>query len=183
MGLAIVRQIVEMHGGEVRAESGGENQGATFIVQLPTMQQANKIASEPIHTPIEASVPLDGIQILLVDDELDTREFQEFVLSQSGANVTAVASGKEALQALEHFTFDVLVSDIGMAQMDGYMLMQQIRSRPTNQGGSIRAIALTAYAAEFDQQRALQVGFLSHITKPVEPEKLVGAIANLLEGN
>lgn len=77
----------------------------------------------------------------------------------------------------------MLVSDIGMAQMDGYMLMQLIRSRPTNQGGSIRAIALTAYAAEFDQQRALQVGFQTHITKPVEPKKLVGAIANLLDGN
>lgn len=99
LGLAIVRQIVEMHGGTVRAESQGENQGATFIVQLPTMQQANKIASEPIHTPIEASVPLDGVQILLVDDQPDTREFQSFVLEQSGATVTAVASGKEALQA------------------------------------------------------------------------------------
>lgn len=183
LGLAIVRQIVEMHGGEVRAQSGGENQGATFIIQLPLMQQANQIASEPIHTPIEASVPLDGVQILLVDDEPDTREFQSFVLEQGGANVTAVASGLEALQALDLFTFDVLVSDIGMAQMDGYMLMQLLRDRPPNQGGSIRAIALTAYAAEIDQQRALQVGFQTHITKPVEPEELVGAIVNLLEGN
>ena len=183
LGLAIVRQIVEMHGGMVMAESGGENQGATFIVQLPLIQQANKIASEPIHTPIEASVPLEGVQILLVDDELDTREFQAFVLSQSGANVTSVVSGLEALQALDLFTFDVLVSDIGMAQMDGYMLMQQIRSRLANQGGSIRAIALTAYAADIDQQRALQVGFQTHITKPVEPEELVRAIANLLESN
>ena len=128
-------------------------------------------------------MPLDGVQILLVDDEPDTREFQSFVLSQSGANVTAVASGKEALQALEQFTFDVLVSDIGMAQMDGYMLMQLIRSRPANQGGSIRAIALSAYAADIDQQRALQVGFQTHITKPVAPEELVLAIANLQDCN
>lgn len=183
LGLAIVRQIVEMHGGTVTAESQGENQGATFIIQLPLIQQATSIASEPIHTQIEAEVPLDGVQILLVDDEPDTREFQAFVLEQSGANVTAVASGLEALQALEQFTFDVLVSDIGMAQMDGYMLMQQIRSRPPNQGGTIRAIALTAYAAEIDQQRALQVGFQTHITKPVEPKELVRAIANLLKRN
>ncbi|WP_262985823.1 hybrid sensor histidine kinase/response regulator [Nostoc sp. 'Peltigera membranacea cyanobiont' 232] len=183
LGLAIVRQIVEMHGGTVRAESQGENQGATFIIKLPVMQQATLIASEPIPTQTEAEVPLDGVQILLVDDEPDTREFQAFVLSQSGANVTAVASGLEALQALEQFTPDVLVSDIGMPEMDGYMLMQQIRSRPPNQGGTIRAIALTAYAAEIDQQRALQVGFQTHITKPVEPEELVRAIANLLEHN
>jgi PAS domain S-box-containing protein len=181
LGLAIVRQIVEMHGGTVTAESQGENQGATFIIQLPLMQQATSIASEPIPTQTEAEVPLDGVQILLVDDEPDTREFQAFVLSQSGANVTAVASALEALQALEQFTPDVLVSDIGMPEMDGYMLMQQIRSRPPNQGGTIRAIALTAYAAEIDQQRALQVGFQTHITKPVEPEELVRAIANLLE--
>ncbi|WP_442944419.1 PAS domain S-box protein [Nostoc sp.] len=180
LGLAIVRQIVEMHGGTVTAESQGENQGATFIIQLPLMQQATSIASEPIHTQIEAEVPLDGVQILLVDDQPDTREFQAFVLELSGANVTAVASGLEALQALEQFTPDVLVSDIGMPEMDGYMLMQQIRSRPPNQGGNIRAIALTAYAAEIDQQRALQVGFQTHITKPVEPEKLVRAIVSLV---
>lgn len=183
LGLAIVRQIVEMHGGTVTAESQGENQGATFIIQLPLMQQATSIASEPIHTQTEAEVPLDGVQILLVDDQPDTREFQAFVLELSGANVTAVASGLEALQALEQFTPDVLVSDIGMPEMDGYMLMQQIRSRPPNQGGTIRAIALTAYAAEIDQQRALQVGFQTHITKPVEPKELVRAIANLLERN
>ncbi|WP_442943233.1 PAS domain S-box protein [Nostoc sp.] len=180
LGLAIVRQIVEMHGGTVTAESQGENQGATFIIQLPLMQQATSILSEPIHIQTEAEVPLDGVQILLVDDEPDTREFQAFVLSESGANVTAVASALEALQALERFTPDVLVSDIGMPEMDGYMLMQQIRSRPPNQGGNIRAIALTAYAAEIDQQRALQVGFQTHITKPVEPEKLVRAIVSLV---
>ncbi len=182
LGLAIVRQIVEMHGGRITAESQGENQGATFIIQLPLMQQsrAKLNASEPIPTQREAKVPLDGVQILLVDDEADTREFQAFVLSQSGANVTAVASALEALQALKHFTPDVLVSDIGMAEMDGYMLMQQIRSRPPNQGGTIRAIALTAYAAEIDQKRALQVGFQTHITKPVEPEKLVKAIVSLV---
>ncbi|MGL5873949.1 MAG: ATP-binding protein, partial [Xenococcaceae cyanobacterium] len=181
LGLAIVRQIVETHGGTVRAESQGEGKGATFIVQFPLMQQVTSIALLPIQTQTEAEVPLDGVQILLVDDELDTREFQAFLLEQSGANVTAVASGLEALQALERFIPDVLVSDIGMAEMDGYMLMQQIRSRPLDRGGTIRAIALTAYAAEIDRQRARMVGFQTHITKPVEPEKLVRAIVHLLE--
>ncbi|MBW4604089.1 MAG: response regulator [Calothrix sp. FI2-JRJ7] len=178
LGLAIVRQIVEMHGGTVQAESQGEGQGATFIVQLPTMQQTWQEAPQPIQTQTDAGLPLAGIQILLVDDEPDTREFQAFLLSQSGAKVTVVASGLEALQSLEQSIPDVLVSDIGMPQMDGYMLLQQIRSRPPNQGGMIPAIALTAYAGEMDQQRALQAGFQTYITKPVEPEKLVRAIVD-----
>ncbi|MGF1590936.1 MAG: PAS domain S-box protein [Pleurocapsa sp.] len=181
LGLAIVRQIVEMHGGKITAESQGENQGATFIIQLPIMQQRTSGISQPIDQQTEAAVPLNGVHILLVDDEPDNREFQAFLLEHNGAKVTAVASGSEALQALDRFTPDVLLSDIGMTSMDGYMLMEQIRSRPANQGGTIRAIALTAYAAEIDRQKALQVGFQTHITKPVEPEKLVRAITNLLE--
>ncbi|WP_199312560.1 GAF domain-containing protein [Microcoleus sp. FACHB-672] len=177
LGLAIARQIVEMHGGTVRAESQGEGQGATFIVQLPAIKQTALIVSEPIQTKTDAGLPLEGIQILLVDDEPDTREFQAFLLEQNGAKVTAVASGLEALQALEQSIPDVLVSDIGMAQMDGYMLLQQIRSRPLQQGGMIPAIALTAYAAEIDRQLALQVGFQAHITKPVESDVLLKAIS------
>jgi len=183
LGLAIVRQIVEMHGGTVRVQSQGEGQGATFIVQLPAMQHTALIASKPMQTPTDAELPLEGIQILLVDDEPDTREFQAFLLEQSGARVIAVTSGLEALQALEKFIPNVIVSDIGMAEMDGYMLLQQVRSRPSNQGGMIPAIALTAYAAEADQQRALQVGFQTHLTKPVEPEELVRAIALSLKRN
>jgi PAS domain S-box-containing protein len=181
LGLAIARQIVEMHGGTVRAESQGEGQGATFIVQLPAMKQTASIGSEPVQTQTGAGLPLEGIHILLVDDEPDTREFQAFLLEQSGAKVTAVASGLEALQALEQSIPDLLVSDIGMAQMDGYMLIEQIRSRSLQHGGMIPAIALTAYAAEMDQHRALQLGFQTHITKPVEPEVLVRAITVLLQ--
>jgi CheY-like chemotaxis protein len=177
LGLAIARQIVEMHGGKVWVQSQGEGQGATFIVQLPAMKQTASIVPEPIGTKTDAGLPLEGIQILLVDDEPDTREFQAFLLEQNGAHVRAVASSLEALQALEQSIPDVLVSDIGMAQMDGYMLLQQIRSRSPNQGGMIPAIALTAYAAEIDRQQALQVGFQTHITKPVEPSVLVRAIA------
>ncbi len=183
LGLAIVRQIVEMHGGTVRAESLGENQGAIFTVQLPVIRQAVLTVSEPIRTSMDTEVPLSNLQILVVDDDNDTREFQAFLLEQSGAKVTAVTSGLEALQVLDQFIPDVLVSDVGMAEMDGYMLMQQIRSRPSAQGGEVPAIAVTAYARDFDQQKALQSGFQAHITKPVEPEELVRAIVNLLEHN
>lgn len=181
LGLAIVRQIVEMHGGTVTAESQGENQGATFTVQLPVMQQAVPIVSEQARDQIETETPLANLQILLVDDDPDTRQFQAFLLQQNGAIVTAVDSGLAALQALEQFIPNVLVSDVGMPDMDGYMLMQQIRLRPANQGGTLPAIALTAYAAEVDRQKALQAGFQAHITKPVEPESLVEAIVGLLE--
>ncbi|MGB3199918.1 MAG: PAS domain S-box protein [Nodosilinea sp.] len=180
LGLAIVRQIVEMHGGTVAAESGGEGQGATFIVQLPLSQQARLNEFDPPCPSPTAAAALSDLQILLVDDEPDTREFQVVLLQQHGAIVTAVASGSEALQALDRFVPDMLVSDIGMADMDGYMLIQKIRSRPHDRGGLIPAIALTAYARDFDQQKALQSGFQAHITKPVEPEALVNEIIKLV---
>ncbi|MBW4640630.1 MAG: PAS domain S-box protein [Gloeocapsa sp. UFS-A4-WI-NPMV-4B04] len=183
LGLAIVRQIVELHGGTVTAESQGENQGAAFTVQLPTMQQTIPLIPESIHAQASSEVLLDNVQILLVDDDPDTREFQAFLLEQNGAKVIAAASGLEALQALDQFIPDVIVSDIGMADIDGYMLMQQIRSRPATQGGTIPAIALTAYAAEIDQKRAMQAGFQIHLTKPLEPERFVSVIMNLLKQN
>jgi PAS domain S-box-containing protein len=180
LGLAIVRQIVEMHGGKVRAESRGENQGATFIVQLPVMTQTTPLKSEPTDNQVAEEAPLDNIQILLVDDDRDTREFQVFLLEQNGAKVTEVASGLEALQALDQFIPDVLVSDVGMAEMDGYMLMRNIRSRPPNQGGTIPAIALTAYAGEMDYQQAMLAGFQQHISKPIDAAKLLEAITSLV---
>jgi PAS domain S-box-containing protein len=181
LGLAIVRQIVEMHGGTVGVESQGEDQGATFIVHLPVMQQATAIVSEPSRTLAATEMPLGNLQILLVDDDRDTREFQAFLLQQKGAKVIAVASGLAALQALEQLSPDLIVSDVGMADMNGYQLMQQIRSRPAAQSGTIPAIALTAYAAEIDQQQSLQAGFQTHLTKPVEPDGLVQAIVGLLD--
>jgi PAS domain S-box-containing protein len=180
LGLAIVRQIVEMHGGTVWAASEGENRGASFTVQLPLSTQAQPPELEPPCHRVTTEAPLSHLQILLVDDEMDTREFQALVLEQSGATVTAVASGLEALQALERFIPDLLVSDIGMAAMDGYMLIEQIRSRRHDAGGRMPALALTAYAGTFAQQRALESGFQAHLTKPVEPEALVKAIISLL---
>lgn len=182
LGLAIVRQIVEMHGGTVKAESLGEDQGAIFTVQLPILQQTVLAVSEPSRAEAGNTENfLSNLQILVVDDDADTREFQAFLLEQSGARVITATSGLEALQVLDQFIPDVLVSDVGMAQMDGYMLIQQIRSRPPDRGGTIPAIAVTAYARDFDQQKALQAGFQAHITKPVEPDVLVKAIINLLD--
>ncbi len=180
LGLAIVRQIVEMHGGTVSAESQGENQGATFIVQLPVLQQATSCVPDSNHAQIETETPLDNMQILLVDDDTDTREFQAFLLEKNGAKVTAVASGLEALQALDKFIPDVLVSDVGMPEMDGYMLMQEIRSRPPDRGGTIPAIAITAYAGEIDKKQAMLAGFQQHVPKPVVPANLIEMIVNLV---
>jgi CheY-like chemotaxis protein len=184
LGLAIVRQIVELHGGTVRVKSEGENQGATFIVQLPTQPQETQMVPEPIQAQAALETRLNTIKILLVDDDRDSREFQTFLLEQCGATVFTAASGLEALQTLdlmpEMILPDVIVSDIGMAEIDGYTLMQQIRSRDPAQGGMIPAIALTAYAAEIDQKRAMQAGFQRHLTKPLEPEQLVSTIVSLL---
>jgi PAS domain S-box-containing protein len=186
LGLALVRQIVELHGGTVKAESAGEGKGAAFTVRLPLIESRELgVGRKENNTPSllpTAQHPLTGLQILVVDDDTDTREFQAFVLEQSGATVTAVSSGLEALQVLKRFIPDVLISDVGMADMDGYMLIQQIRLRPADQGRMILAIALTAYAGEFDQRKAIESGFQAHITKPVEPEQLIKAIVSLLEG-
>jgi CheY-like chemotaxis protein len=116
-----------------------------------------------------------------VDDTADTREFVSFLIEQHGANVINVASAAEAFIALTSFQPDVLLSDIGMPEMDGYMLIRQVRALPPEQGGQIPAIALTAYAGEIDYQKAISAGFQKHISKPVEPTKLVNAIAKLVK--
>ncbi|WP_238553648.1 response regulator [Fortiea contorta] len=181
LGLAIVRQIVEMHGGTVQAESLGENQGATFTVRIPIWNQSAATVPESAQPPTQSTdKPLNNLQILVVDDDSDTRKFHTFLLEEQGAKVTAVASAPEALQAFDTFIPDLLLSDIGMAEIDGYMLIEQIRSRPPNRGGTIPAIALTAYAADIDQEKALASGFQTHIAKPLEPKELVKKIINLL---
>ncbi|MGI0487810.1 ATP-binding protein [Pantanalinema rosaneae CENA516] len=182
LGLAIVRHLVELHGGTVQADSAGEGKGATFTVRLPLLKDADLGRDESTgdgSLTDQASV-LTNLRVLLVDDDRDTREFMTFLLQQNQAIVTAVASAQEALRIFEPTRFDLLISDIGMAEMDGYMLMQQIRSRMAQAGGHIPAIALTAYAGEADQQQAFQAGFQRHITKPVEPDTLVSAIVDLV---
>jgi PAS domain S-box-containing protein len=185
LGLAIARHLIEMHGGTIWAESLGENQGAIFTVRLPMIKDDAKIKNDPntdFSTAIFASSPLMGLQILIVDDNDDSRDFFSFVLEQFGAIVTAVASGDEALQALTQSKPDILLSDIGMPEMNGYMLMEQVRTLEAAVGGKkIPAIALTAYAGEINQQQALKAGFQQHIVKPVAPEELLMAISNLVK--
>ncbi|MEH2201296.1 PAS domain-containing hybrid sensor histidine kinase/response regulator [Nostoc sp.] len=177
LGLAIVRQITQMHGGTVTVVSRGEELGATFTVQIPLAPQLSQ-APTLDRSPVEES-DLSGIHILVVDDETDSREFITFVLEEDGAIVTAVASGTDALQAIAQSIPNIIVSDIGMPDMDGYMLMRQIRALGLEQGGKIPAIALTAYAAELDRQQAIAAGFQRHITKPIDPEVLVAIVVEM----
>ncbi|MBD1918574.1 PAS domain S-box protein [Phormidium sp. FACHB-322] len=179
LGLAIVRHLVELHGGTIQAASPGENMGATFTVRLPTL--AHQPQTQPDHPFEQPSLSLPGTQILVVDDDVDTRTFITFLLEQAGACVVAAASAQEGLAALRQAQPQVLVSDIGMPDMDGYMLMQQIRALPADQGGQVPAIALTAYVRETDQEQSLTAGFQRHISKPVEPATLLRAIAELLQ--
>ncbi|MEH2339841.1 hybrid sensor histidine kinase/response regulator [Nostoc sp.] len=179
LGLAIVRQIVELHGGTVQAESEGDEKGATFTVLLP-IKSVEPQTTEDKALP-DASPNLQGVNVLVVDDEVDTRDLIVFILQQCGASVRAFASASQALNALAVEKPDILLSDIGMPEMDGYMLIRQIRSLPPEQGGEILAIALTAYAGEIDQQQILQAGFQKHLTKPIEPGKLAMVIASLVK--
>ncbi len=178
LGLAIVHHLVELHGGTVQASSPGEGQGATFTVKLPL----TRIVKEP-YFDSESQVTtfnLSQLRILVVDDEADMRELLVAILSEYGVQVKVAASAEEALTALDQFQPDVLISDIGMPEVDGYALMRQIRQLLPQQGGLIRAIALTAYAGEYNQQQALEAGFQRHVAKPVEPYELVKTIATLL---
>ncbi|MEH2155057.1 PAS domain-containing hybrid sensor histidine kinase/response regulator [Nostoc sp.] len=183
LGLAIVRKVVEMHGGKVQAESPGEEAGATFTVELPLLVRSEQVRGEENQSSpyaLESSL-LSDTQILVVDDEPDIRDLVTFILQDYGMQVTAVASAQEALQALSESIPDVLISDIGMPKTDGYMLMREVRSRSPQQGGHVPAIALTAYAGEMNQQQALAAGFQMHISKPVDPDALVKAIADLIK--
>jgi PAS domain S-box-containing protein len=177
LGLAIVRHLVELHGGTIHVESRGEGSGATFSVRLPLMSNQSSV-NQPEES-LERSLDLKDVRIIVVDDEEDSRELVVFLLEQSGATVSSMASAEEALFAISQNPFDVLVSDIGMPETDGYMLMRQVRSLPPERGGQISAIALTAYAGEIDYQLALAVGFQRHIPKPVDPEMLIRAISTL----
>jgi PAS domain S-box-containing protein len=180
LGLSIVRYLTELHGGTVQAESSGEGQVTTFTVRLPLISVSSQ--SQDIKQP-ENTLDLSGLQVLIVDDESDTRELTAFILKQFKAIITTVASAQEALSAIKKQKPDILLSDIGMPDMDGYILMQHLRALPPDQGGEIPAIALTAYAGDMNQQQALTAGFQLHISKPIEPEILVRAIVQLVQRN
>ncbi|MHC5933279.1 hybrid sensor histidine kinase/response regulator [Nostoc sp.] len=184
LGLAIVRNIIEMHGGIVKAESEGESKGAIFTVSLPLLPDESPSLTDEQNYPAflaTNSLLLTGLRVLVVEDDDDSRDFITFVLEQDGAFVIAVSSAFEALQTLAEVKLDVLVSDIGMPDMDGYMLIHQVRTWTPEQGGEIPAIALTAFARNDDQQEALKAGFQLHLSKPLNPEQLIAAIVQLLE--
>ncbi len=178
LGLAIVRYLVNAHGGTIAADSAGEGQGATFTVCLPLLKTKTRTQKLDERLPPQ-DIELAGMRILIVDDEPDARELLETLLAQYGATIQAAASAADALLAMATFQPNLLVSDIGMPDMDGYRLIQQIRTLPADQGGNIPAIALTAYAREIDSQQALANGYQRHIAKPLDLERLLQAILSL----
>jgi signal transduction histidine kinase/ActR/RegA family two-component response regulator len=185
LGLAIVRHIVELHGGTVRAASDGLGKGATFTVALPI---ARSRAASPDELRDYAAVgrlapqnppTLAGVRALFVDDEADARELITMMLVEGGAEVRTAVTAAEALAACDEWRPDILISDIGMPGEDGYTLMKELRARESERGGHIPAIALTAFARREDRRRALSAGFESYVPKPVEPAELLAAVASL----
>ena len=181
LGLAIVRHIVELHGGSVHAESAGEDKGATFTVDLPLAAPVATGAAGASGTSGMPGEPMSvkGVRVLIVDDDADSRELLTTVLAQHGAEPTAVKSVSDALATVRHLRPDALVCDIAMPGGDGFALIRQVRSWPTGEGGDVPALALTAYARPEDRDRALAAGFQLHLAKPVEPEELVEAVWRL----
>ena len=184
LGLTIVRHIVDLHGGTVEAASPGEGRGATFTVTLPVL--AVRIATRLAEASLAAArdvlghdEALRGVRVLVVDDDIDTRELLILILTPYGAEVRVSASVGEALEIFRSWRPDVLVSDISMPEEDGYALIRHVRALSREEGGQIPAIALTAFAKVADRSRALLHGFQLHVTKPVEAAELVAAVANL----
>jgi two-component system, chemotaxis family, sensor kinase Cph1 len=184
LGLSIVKSLVEMHQGSVEAVSDGEGLGATFIVTLPladshTGASATSLEHMEEGRQIEDASSLTGLRILIVDDEADARTLARRVLEERGAEVVAVGSAAEALEAVDgKGQLSVLVSDIGMPGHDGYELITRVRAMPGD-AGRIPAIALTALARDEDRKRTLLAGYQVHISKPVDPAELVTVIASL----
>jgi PAS domain S-box-containing protein len=188
LGLSIVRQLVELHGGMVTAESSGENAGATFRVMLPLPSlPENPNAAEKTDpkneriSPTTAQHSLSGLRVLVIDDEQDTRELVAALLTTCGAEVVSVSSGAEALDQMERQRFDLLISDIGMPEMNGYDLISRIRQLGEEHGGRTPAVALTAYAGFDDRKRALAAGYEMHIAKPFVAAELISAAISLTE--
>jgi PAS domain S-box-containing protein len=191
LGLAIVRHLVELHGGSVRAESAGYGKGATFIVRLPlllTQERQTVTERPPVGLPVpeeieflEGSSVLKGLRVLIVDDEADARELFTTMLRRSGADVRAAGSAGEALDYLESWKPSVMVADIGMEGEDGYVLISKVRSLPKEKGGLTPALALTAYARTEDRLRALAAGYQIHLAKPVDRAELAAVVGSLAD--
>ncbi|MGH8205857.1 MAG: response regulator, partial [Steroidobacteraceae bacterium] len=184
LGLSIVKNLVEQHGGSVRAKSKGQGQGSTVTVALPLYhlrieddREHRRSAADPLRT---IDLPrLDGAAVLFVDNDVDGCELVSRILGGQGARVRCTSSGQEALEILSLEQFDVLLSDIGMPDMDGYEFVRRLRGTEHARSRSIPAIAITAYARPEDRQRALLSGYQMHLAKPIEPSELIAAIASL----
>lgn len=187
LGLSIVHQLVDLHGGSVSVYSEGEGKGATFTISLPFVGviSSPKEAESTSNAPTEDIISLEGLpslkglKVLVVDDEADTRELIREVLKECGSEVILSRSVAEALDALEQHKPDILISDLGMPDEDGYALISKIRALPSERGGHIPAAALTAYARAEDRMRVLRSGFQFHLPKPVDSAELVTVVASL----
>lgn len=204
LGLAIVHHLVELHGGTIKAESPGLNQGAVFTVKLPLLNNGNPLKINPTEpskinnftesykvslspessyittTIINSAGSLGGIQIALVDDDPDNLELLRFLLSEEGAKVRAFNSPEKALEAIAKSPPDLLVSDIGMPEMNGYEFIQKVRALPSQQRRNFPAIALSAFAQKIDQEKAIEAGYQAYITKPVDPLQAIATVAQFI---
>ncbi len=176
LGLAIVSNIVEMHNGTVTADSAGEGQGATFSIKLPIIPTPILLDDSNL---LQGPGNIEGVKILIVDDEPDTREFMRVLLEINGADVIAATSALDALTKLIESPADILISDLGMPEMDGYQLIREVRQLTDAQVRRIPAVALTAYAGEMDRQQVLAAGFNRHIAKPVDTDELIWTVTEL----
>jgi CheY-like chemotaxis protein len=184
LGLSLVKQIAAAHGGTVEASSLGEGRGATFVVRLPARATTDAVRATPpgsrrVEVALSPAKRLHGVSVLVVDDELDARELVGEAFREAGAEVHLAASVAEAIVLLSSERPSILVSDIGMPHEDGYALMRRVRALPAEQGGQIPALALTAYARPGDAERVFDAGYQVHVSKPVDPLKLVDLVAGL----
>jgi signal transduction histidine kinase/CheY-like chemotaxis protein len=186
LGLAIVKSLTELHGGTVRVKSGGMDKGTTFIVSLPISvvhmldKTDNRLHSKPgSHASLLVRPNLNGVKVMVVDDEADAIVLVRRILEDCGATVTGCRLAADCLACISDVMPDVLISDIGMPDMDGYSLIEQIRALPPGAGGHVAAVALTAFAGSDDRRRAMMAGFDIHVAKPVEPGELVAVVSRL----
>jgi CheY-like chemotaxis protein len=189
LGLAIVRHLVQAHGGTITPFSEGPGKGATFTIELPAAplpkearRAVRRRRRDAPDLASRAKVSLEGVRVLVVDDDDDSRQLIGLVLAERGASVTTVPSADDAFTQIDSAAPDVLVSDIGMPRVDGYALIRQLRADPLRRGSATPAIALTAYARPEDGARAIDAGFEAHLTKPIDAERLAEVVASLAGG-